>query len=91
MPVLTRDEVKKIVEDCLRKIADFDGKVEKFKLTGAHKKSLNKFTGCIARRLRGKRITVPLSVSFLEGTIKEDKTIGYLIKHIDDRQKYRPE
>lgn len=86
MPLLTRDEIKKIVEGCLRKIGDFQGDVESFKLSGSHKLSLDKFADCIAEKLEEANIIFDISVNVLTEMKAKDETIGDLIERIDSDQ-----
>ena len=88
MPLLGRDEIKEIVEDCLRRIGDFSGDIESLMLTGIHDHSLDRFVDCIGRKLTNKRITVRLSVSFVKEMTEDGKTLGDLINHFLDDQSY---
>ncbi len=88
MPLLSRDEIKQVVKDCLREIGGFDGDIESLSLKGSDDRHLDRFVDCIVGKLTNKRITVVLSVSFVRRMIDDDKTIGDLIDHINGNQMY---
>ena len=83
MSWLTRDQVKGCIEEALRKVADFPGDIEDYKISELADKHRVVFMNAIADALKEKGFQVTLSLSKLQ----EFNKISDLINYVDENQR----
>jgi len=81
MSWLTRDEVKSLVEDALREVADVSDDIEDYQMAELSKQLQVVFMGAIADALKEKGFEVPLSLSKLQSFAKMSDLINYVTEN----------
>lgn len=86
MSWLTRDQVKGCIEEALRKVADFPGDIEDYKIKELSDTHQVVFMNAIADVLKAKGFEITLSQSKLKGFT----TMGGLIDYVKENQAMLP-